>query len=312
MFATLPRIATGYTCWSCIFTATLLGTSLLEMGHQPLQAQDQPSIPATHSQIAYVTNGHERQVLDIYVPPNAKNAPVVFWIHGGGWQAGDKTSVQLKPKLFTDLGMVFVSTNYRLLPQVEMESIIEDIAKSLAWTHSHIGPYGGDPKRIFVMGHSAGAQLAALICTDHRYLAKEGMTLEHLMGCVPVDGDTYDIPAIIETAETRRRVHGQPQAKVGHREKFGNDPAKHKNFSAVNHITSGKNIPPFLVLYVADHPDNSAQAQRLGMALKDANIQYKLVGGKETNHTRINAELGKQGDPVTQELLTFVDACLKK
>ena len=74
------------------------------------QAQDvQRNIP-------YAEPAHERQVLDIYSPPGAKNLPVVFWIHGGGWQAGDKSSVQLKPQVFVDKRFVFVSTNYRLLP----------------------------------------------------------------------------------------------------------------------------------------------------------------------------------------------------
>src|SRR5205823_1405236 len=132
---------------------------------------------------------------------------------------------------FVHRGFVFVSTNYRLLPHVDMETIIRDVAKSLGWVHNHIAEYGGDPKRIFVMGHSAGAQLAALVSIDARYLKAEGVPFDVLKGCVPVDGDTYDVPAIIETAETRRRVHGQPQAKLGHREKFGNDPEKHIDFS---------------------------------------------------------------------------------
>ena len=214
--------------------------------------------------IPYAEPAHERQVLDVYSPPHAKNLPVVFWIHGGGWQAGDKTSVQIKPKVFMDKGFVFVSTNYRLLPSVDMATIVRDVAKSIRWVHDHIAEYGGDPKRLFIMGHSAGAQLAALICTDERYLKAEGLSLAITKGCVPVDGDTYDVPAIIETAETRRRVHGLPQAKFGHREKFGNDPAKHRDFSAVTHVARDKGIPPFLILYVADHPDTSAQAQRLG------------------------------------------------
>src|SRR3954467_1905886 len=70
--------------------------------------------------IPYADPAHERQVLDVYAPPNAKNLPVVFWIHGGGWQAGDKSSVQMKPKAFVDKRFVFVSTNYRLLPSVDM------------------------------------------------------------------------------------------------------------------------------------------------------------------------------------------------
>ena len=274
-------------------------------------------VSVTHAQnvksnIPYAEPALERQVLDVYAPKDAKNLPVVFWIHGGGWQAGDKTSVQGKPQAFVDKGFVFVSTNYRLLPNVEMATIFHDVAKSLGWVHKHIAEYGGDPKRIFVMGHSAGAQLAALMCIDERYLKAEGVPFEVLKGCVPVDGDTYDVPAIIETAETRRRVHGQPQAKFGHREKFGNDPAKHKDFSAVTHVAKDKGIPPFLILYVADHPDNSAQAQRLEAVLKNAGITAKAFGAQETNHNRINAELGTPSDPSTKALYEFMDAALKK
>ena len=199
-------------------------------------------------------------MLDVYSPPGAKDRPVVFWIHGGGWQAGDKSSVQVKPRAFTDRGFVFVSTNYRLLPHVEMETIVRDIARSIRWVHDHIAEYGGDPRRLLVMGHSAGAQLAALVCIDDRYLKAEGLSLAIIKGCVPVDGDTYDVPAIIETAETRRRVHGLPQATYGHREKFGNDPAKHRDLSAVTHVARDKGIPPFLIMHVAEHPDTGAGA----------------------------------------------------
>ena len=262
--------------------------------------------------IPYAEPTHERQTLDVYAPAEAKSLPVIFWIHGGGWQAGDKTSVQLKPQVFGEKGFVFVSTNHRLLPHVEMGAVIRDVAKSLGWVHRHIAEHGGDPQRIFVMGHSSGAQLAALLCTDDRYLKAESVPFSVLKGCVPVDGDTYDVPAIIETAETRRRVHGQPQATFGHREKFGNDPAKHKDFSAVTHIAKDKGIPPFLILHVSDHPDNSAQAQRLGAVLKEAGVPAKIFAAKETNHTRINANLGLPDDPATKVLFEFVAEALKK
>jgi arylformamidase len=261
--------------------------------------------------IPYATPPAERQVLDIYAPPDAKNLPVVFWIHGGGWQTGDKSSVQEKPRAFTEHGFVFVSTNYRLLPNVDMGTIIRDVAKSLGWVHKNIAQHGGDPNRIFVMGHSAGAQLAALVCIDDRYLKAEGVAFDVLKGCVPVDGDTYDVPAIIETAETRRRVHGQPPITNGHRIKFGNDPEKHRDYSAVTHVTKGKGIPPFLILHVADHPDNSAQAQRLGAVLKDAGLTATVFGAKDTNHTKINANLGQPDDPVTKVLFDFVAHSLK-
>jgi arylformamidase len=270
------------------------------------------AIPPIRRDIPYAEPADPRQVLDIYAPPNAKDLPVVVWIHGGGWQAGDKTSVQEKPRAFVDKGLLFVAMNYRLLPKVAMGDIVRDIAKSIRWVHDHISEHGGDPKRLLVMGHSAGAQLAALICTDDRYLKAEGLSLAIIKGCVPVDGDTFDVPAIIETAETRRRVHGLPQATFGHREKFGNDPEKHRDFSAVTHVARDKGIPPFLIIHVAEHPDTTAQAQRLAAALSGAGIQARLLGGKDTTHNRINEAIGAENDLVTKELFAFVDAALKQ
>jgi acetyl esterase/lipase len=286
------------TIMKAIAAFLLLGTSAFA---------DEPKV---HRDLAYAEPRNERQTLDVYAPAEGKEHPVVFWIHGGGWQTGDKSSVQDKPHAFVRRGFVFVSTNYRLLPHVDMETIIRDVAMSLGWVHKHIALYGGDPKRIFVMGHSAGAQLAALVSIDDRYLKAEAVPFNVLKGCVPVDGDTYDVPAIIETAETRRRVHGQPQAKFGHREKFGNDPAKHRDFSAVTHVAKDKGIPPFLILYVADHPDTGAQAQRLGAVLKDAGIPAKVFGAQETNHNRLNADLGTPDDPATKALFEFVTEAL--
>jgi arylformamidase len=261
--------------------------------------------------IPYASPALERQVLDVYSPPRAKNLPVVFWIHGGGWQTGDKSSVQIKPQAFMDRGFVFVSTNYRLLPHVDMGTIVRDIARSIRWVHEHIDEYGGDPERLFVMGHSAGAQLAALVSIDDRYLKAEGLSLAIIKGCVPVDGDTYDVPAIIETAETRRRVHGQPQAKNGHREKFGNDPAKHRDLSAVTHVARDKGIPPFLIMHVADHPDTSAQAQRLAGVLKDAGVKVRLYGARESSHNKINADIGLPDDPGTKAVFELLGEALK-
>jgi acetyl esterase/lipase len=240
------------------------------------------------------------------------NLPVVFWIHGGGWQQGDKSQVKLKPQWFMDKGFIFVSTNYRLLPEVEMATLVSDCAKSLGWVSRHIKQFGGDPKRILVAGHSAGAQLAAILCTDEHWLMAEGMQLSDLIGCIPVDGDTFDIPAIIETAETRLRAHGMPMPKYGHRLKFGNDPEKHKDFSAVTHVASGKNIPPFLILYVSHHPDNTAQAMRFGAVLKDANVPVTLFGAKDTQHVKLNDDLGLTDDPATAALANFLDHLLKK
>jgi arylformamidase len=261
--------------------------------------------------VPYAT-AHERQVLDVHAPAGAKNLPVVFWVHGGGWQTGDKSMVALKPKAFTDAGFVFVSINHRLLPTVDMSAITGDVARALGWVHKNIAAHGGDPDRLLVMGHSSGGQLAALMCTDDRYAKTEGYSLAMIKGCVPVDADTFDVPAIIEMAETRARVHHLPLPTYGHRKKFGDDPAKHRDFSAVTHVARDKGIPPFLILHIAGHPDTTAQARRLAAVLGEAAIPVKVVAGRETTHASINDNIGLANDPVTKELFAFVAEALRR
>jgi arylformamidase len=139
--------------------------------------------------IPYTKDADKLQTLDIYSPPGeAKKLPVVFWIHGGGWQTGDKSDVHIKPQVFSGKGFVFVSTNYRLLPNVDMATLTRDVAKSIRWVHDHIAEHGGDPNRLLIMGHSAGAQLAALLCTDDRYLKEEGLSLASSKDAFPSMG----------------------------------------------------------------------------------------------------------------------------
>ena len=237
--------------------------------------------------------------------------PVVVWIHGGGWRAGDKTEVATKPLAFTRKGLVFVAMNYRFVPNVTMDTIVRDIAKSVRWVHDHIGQRGGDPNRILLMGHSAGAQLAALVCIDDRFLKAEGLSLAILKGCVPVDGDTYDVPLQIATTAARRKSLGQPDPKLGYPEKFG-PPDRQRDLSAVRHIARNKGIPPFLILHVADHTDTTAQAHRLWSELQEAGVPAKTFGASGTDHVKLDRNLGVPGDPATAELFAFVEATLKK
>ena len=222
-------------------------------------------------------------------------------------EVGDKSDVALKPKVLTKRGFIFVSTNYRLLPDVTMDVLTRDVAASLGWVHRNIARYGGDPQRIFVGGHSAGAQLAALICTDDRYLKEQNVSFNALRGCVPVDGDTYDIPKIIMTAEHRQTLYGGKMFTFGHRQKFGNDPEKHIDYSAVSHVAKDKNIPPFLLLYFPGNPDTRAQARRLQSVLKESEIPAATHGKRDSNHRQLNNDLGKPDDAATQELYKFLD-----
>jgi arylformamidase len=290
-----------------LFTALLLAA--------PAAARKGAPAPAellVKRDLPYAEPALPRQVLDIYAPAGARKLPVVFWIHGGGWQAGDKSMINTKPQAFADRGFVFVSTNYRLLPHVDMETIVRDVARAAGWVHDHISEYGGDPKRLLIMGHSAGAQLAALLCTDERYLKAEGVPLAVVRGCVPVDGDTYDVPLMIETAAARRKALGQPDPKFGHYQKFGSDPVKHRDFSAVNHVAKGKKIPPFLLLHVADHVDTTAQALRLRDVLRAAGLPAQNFAAPATDHVKLDVDLGLPDDPATKALFEFVGSALRK
>ncbi len=281
--------------------------------------------PKVHRGLPYVEPGSELQTLDVYAPAEGKNLPVVVWIHGGGWHRGDKSEMDKKPQAMVDKGFVFVSINYRLFPAVTIKQIAADVAKAIRWTREHIREYGGDPSAIVVMGHSAGAQLAALVCIDDRYLKAEGIPLSAIKACVPVDGDSYDLPMQLKAVEegpaasytldfgdpTKLKklptitilAKGKRAASI--RIKFG-DEALQKDLSAVTHVAKGKNIPPFLVLHVADHPETKAQSQRLVKALVEAGVPATAYPAAGKNHTTINADLGLPDDGPTREILTFL------
>jgi arylformamidase len=259
--------------------------------------------PKAHLGLPYADSKNQRQTLDVYAPAKGNGLPVVVWIHGGGWQAGDKKDVHHKPQAFADKGFVFVSVNYRLLPEATIKQMAEDVAKAIRWVHDHAKDYGGDPDTLIAAGHSAGAQLAALVCTDERYLQAEKLPLTIIKACVPVDGDSYDVPMQIMTVEKKRADN--------YRNRFG-DEKMQKELSSVTHVAKDKNIPPFLILHVADHPETKAQSQRLVKALQDAGVSAKAYPADGKNHTTINADLGLSGDMPTQEMWEFLSVALKK
>lgn len=260
--------------------------------------------PKIQRDVPYAEPKTERQRLDVYAPAEGKNLPVVVWIHGGGWHSGDKKDVKTKPRAFADKDFVFVSINYRLLPdKVTIKQMAGDVAKAIRWTHDRAKDYGGDPNTIFVMGHSAGAQLAALVCTDDSYLKAEKLSFSIVKGCVPVDGDTYDVPLQIQTVGQKRGD--------GYKRKFGDDKAQ-KDLSPVTHVAKGKNVPPFLILHVADHPETKLQSQRLVEASRKAGVSAKAYPAEGKTHDTLNDDLGLPGDKPSQELFDFLSGVLKK
>lgn len=265
----------------------------------PLPAREMKA----HRGIAYAEPKNERQTLDVYVASEGKGQPVVLWIHGGGWRRGDKASVQKKPQVFVDRGFVFVSTNYRFVPQVTVKEMTGDIAKAVRWIHDHISEHGGDPKMIFVMGHSAGAHLAALVCTDDRYLKAEGLSLSVIKGCVPVDVSVYDIP--------KRLKDGGAVPPATFTQVFGKSEESHRDLSPATHVAKGKNIPPFLILHVAARAETKAQSHWLAEKLKAAGVDAKVVAAEGTTHGTINANLGLPKDEPTRQVWEFLDRVSK-
>lgn len=142
------------------------------------------------SGIAY--GEHPRQRLDLYLPLAAdKPAPVVVFIHGGRWREGAREDYRFLAQALTSIGAVVVIPDYRLFPEAHFPAFVEDNARAVRWTADHIAAEGGDPGRIFVMGHSAGAQIAALLALDPRYLQAQGFDNRSLRGLIGLAG-AYD------------------------------------------------------------------------------------------------------------------------
>lgn len=249
--------------------------------------------------IAYSQNGGERTRLDVHAPGDGKDHPVVVWVHGGAWQAGDKAHVQAKPRAFSEQGYVLVSVNYRFHPAVTYKEQADDIAQAVRWVHDHAKEHGGDPGRIFLMGHSAGAHLAALVGTDDRYLKKTGLSLSDLAGVVLLDGAGYDIPKQVRQVLL-------PRMKTMYTTVFTDDEPTQRDASPVTHVAKGKGIPPFLILYVASRRDSKTQSVGLAAKLREAGVEAKVLPAEGKTHATINRELGQPNDTPTQEVFEFL------
>ena len=134
-----------------------------------------------------------RQQLDVYVPAGTSVGPrtVVVFIHGGSWETGSKDQYRFVGASLAEQGFIAVLPNYRLSPDVGFPLFVEDAAQAVAWTLRNIDQYGGDPQRVFVMGHSAGAHIALLLTLDRRYLSAAGVSADDLEGAIGLSGP-YD------------------------------------------------------------------------------------------------------------------------
>ncbi len=129
--------------------------------------------------------------LDIYRPRDARHAPVVVFFYGGSWKSGKRSWYRWAGEALAQRGLVVVIPDYRLWPKVKLDGFMQDAARAVAWTYAHAGEYGGAADSLFVMGHSAGAHIGALLATDAHWLAAVGMQPRQLGGFIGLAGP-YD------------------------------------------------------------------------------------------------------------------------
>jgi len=249
---------------------------------------------------------HSAQRLDIYATEGVR-APVMVYVHGGGWRAGDKNRVGRKAMFFTGMDWVFVSINYRLLPDGKHPRNVQDVAAALAWVHEHIAKYGGNPGKLFLMGHSAGAHLAALVATDGRWLREVGQDLRIVRGVISLDTNGYDLPALM--ADGPARLYHQV---------FGEDPSVWRDASPIHHVEKGTGIPPFLLCYSRGlgrriNPTRKVRAEAFAKALRAAGIPADVIDAADRSHSEINARFGEPEDQrVTGRATAFLEGLLMR
>ncbi|HEU5255632.1 MAG TPA: alpha/beta hydrolase [Vicinamibacterales bacterium] len=176
---------------TCAATTIVLLTALPAAAQSALGSGVSPTSLKIVGDVDYVANadyadGKDR--LDIYVPDGARNTPVIFSIHGGALEAGDRSEERFVGQRFAGAGYVTVVISYRLSPDVSHPAHIQDVAAAFAWVTHNIARHGGDPNRILVIGHSAGAYLAMLLATDPRWLAAHNLTPRDIAAVAPVSG----------------------------------------------------------------------------------------------------------------------------
>ena len=255
-----------------------------------------PFVPVTRPTRSVSYGSHQRQSIDVYEPEGVVEAqPLVLFVHGGGWRVGSKDRVQFKPQHFGDQDIYFASTGYRLLPDTPVEDQAKDIGLAVQALVGQASVIGHDPARIVLMGHSAGAHLAALVATDPQYA---GDAFGAIKGVVLLDGAGYDVAQNIEDANYRgRRVY---------EEAFGFDAERHKALSPVTHI-GGPDAPNWLALYDETRAIAKKQAELLTTGLGDTGSAAEAVAIADTDHGRMNREIGTpEGAAQTQAIDAFL------
>ncbi len=241
----------------------------------------------------------ERHILDVYSPNRHKDTPkpVVVFIHGGNWNSGKKDIYWFVGRRLAKQGVVAVIINYRLSPNVQVPAMAGDCAEAVQWTTQHIAEYGGDPTRIYVMGHSAGGGLAALLTTDDALFTKLGMPKNPVKGAIlddPAGIDMYDF-----LKETKNPADKQYLAS------FGTDPEGWRAMSPLFKVRAG--LPPMIMFTGGEtYPSIIAGTKAFHERLDTVGVtnKYQIIPGKK--HVPMVKQLLWKHNVIYRELLTLV------
>jgi acetyl esterase/lipase len=243
--------------------------------------------------------GDPRQQLDVYAPAVVETTPrpVVVFFYGGSWQHGERANYLFVAEALTSRGFVAVLPDYRTYPQTAFPGFVDDAAAAVRWTRDHAAQYGGDPGQLFVMGHSAGAHLAALLATDPRYLAAESMSKADLRGMIGLAGPYDFLPirdrTLLDVFPAATRPASQP----------------------INFV-SGDEPPMFLAAGTADSTVDPGNTDRLAAALRRRGDRVEVRHYDGFGHIRIVSALAaplRGKSTVLADIAAFIEAqCLQK
>lgn len=247
------------------------------------------------------------QRLDLRTPASTGFATLIF-IHGGSLTSGDKADSDYAHVCdsFPAVGIACANVNYRLGPQHSWPAQAEDLASAIAWVGTNIAAYGGDPKKLFLLGHSSGATLVALVGSDERYLAKRGMKPLDLRGVMPMGSIMWD-----DELDQAIAQHGRDTIE----QNFLRDPGNriygsfenYQDHWPIRHIHAG--LPPFLFLIAESEQEQppvlKTNAKFVEEARKSGNeADYKVFAGRK--HYTMVRQLHQPGDRVFAAILDFI------
>lgn len=242
--------------------------------------------------------------LDIYYfGTTTSHAPVIVYVHGGGFAVGDKAnSMTNKQNLFSSLGYILISVNYRLSPSEysnDPQRIMypihnSDIADAIQWVYNHVSDYGGDPQKIALLGHSAGAHLVALTGISDRFLPTRGLERTVIKGIACIDTEGYDVEArCLENNEVYRNA-------------FGETNVFWREASPIHGIINGKKYPSFFIAK-RGNTKRISYADEFIATLRNAEVTVQEITANQYDHEGINDAIGAQNETtVTKPLQDFL------